>query len=196
MRAITHRHNPILTLSHLGLPMDDNTMCLPFAYTIPIKRALKGRGIPVTDVYLPPEGLGLVAIIGVKKLYSTVADHVFTILDSTQPGLQHIVVVVDEDVDVFNWHEVMHAFTTKMHPARDIRVNSHRLVTTLLANLSPEDRKLATNTTTRGASVLFDCTTPLDWSRETDVLPRIAFRDTSPEIRDKVLAKWKSYGFK
>jgi 4-hydroxy-3-polyprenylbenzoate decarboxylase len=196
VRAITHRHNPILTLSHLGLPTDDNTMCLPFAYTIPIKRALQGRGIPVTDVYLPPEGLGLVAIIGVKKSYSTVADHVFTILDSTQPGLQHIVVVVDEDVDVFNWHEVMHAFATKMHPARDIRVNSHRLVTTLLANLSPEDRKLATNTTTRGASVLFDCTTPLDWSRETDVLPRIAFRDTSPEIRDKVLAKWKSYGFK
>ena len=196
VKAITHRNNPILTVSHLGLPIDDNSMCLPFAYALPIKKLLQERSIPVIDVYLPPEGLQLMVIVSVKTLYPTVADHVFSVLDSRQPEFQHVVIVVDEDVDVFNFKEVLHALLTKVHPARDIRINSHRLVTGLLNFLSAEDRKLSRNTQTKGASVLFDCTTPQDWPRETDVLPRTAFRDTTPEMRDKVIANWENYGFK
>ncbi len=196
VKAITHRNNPIFTGTHLGLPKDDNSICLAFSYAVPLKKFLKERGLPITDVYLPPECMGLLAIVGVKKRYSTVADHVFSALDSRQPDFQHVVVVVDENVDVFNWQEVLHAVLTKVHPARDIRVNSRRLVVGLLNFLSPQDRKAGpSEDSAQGASVLYDCTTPLDWSRETDVLPRVCFRDMSPGIKDKALAKWKKYGF-
>lgn len=196
VKAITHRNDPILTVTHLGLPIDDNSMCVSFVSSAPIKKHLWERGVPVVDVYLPPECLQLLVIVSVKPLYPTVADHVFSVLDSRQPDFQHIVVVVDEEVDVYNYKEVLHAFVTKLHPGRGIRINDHRLVVTLLNMLSPEDRKLATDSVTIGASVLFDCTTPPHWSRETDVLPRTAFRDISPALRDKVVAKWKRYGFK
>ncbi len=195
VKAITHRNNPILTVTHLGLPIDDNSMCVSFVSSAPIKKQLWERGVPVVDVYLPPECLQLLVIVSVKNLAPTVADHVFSVLDSRQPDFQHVVIVVDEEVDVYNYKEVLHALVTKLHPARGIRINNHRAVTPLLNFLSPEDRKIATTGTVRGASVLFDCTTPLDWSRETDVLPRTAFRDISPALKDKVLAKWRSYGF-
>lgn len=196
VKAITHRNNPILTVTHLGLPIDDNSMCVSFVSSAPIKKHLQERSVPVVDVYCPPEGLQLLVIVSVKNLYPTVADHVFSVLDSRQPDFQHVVVVVDEDVDVYNYKEVLHALVTKMHPGRDIRINSHRLVVALLNFLSPEDRKMATHAEATGGSVLFDCTTPCYWSRETDVLPRTAFSDTSPEMRDKVIANWKNYGFK
>ncbi len=196
VKAITHRNNPILTLSHLGLPIDDNSMAVSLVSSAPIKQHLQERSVPVVDVYCPPECLQLLVIISVKNLYPTVADHVFSVLDSRQPDFQHIVVVVDEWVDVFDYKEVLHAFVTKMHPGHDIRINDHRLVVTLLNFVSPEERRKATQAVARGGSVLFDCTTPYNWARETDVLTRTAFRDTSPELKNKVIANWKKYGFK
>lgn len=195
VKAITYRNNPILTVSHLGLGMDDcHTM--PFTAAIPIKKLLQERGVPVTAVNVPAEGMGLLAIVAVKNKYPTVANHVASVMDSRQPEFVHATVVVDEDVDVFNGLEVLHSLLTKMHPGRNIRVNDDRLVVSLLNFLSPQERGRPEDALARGASVMFDCTTPAEWVREHAALPRNFFRDISSEIRDKVEAKWESYGFK
>ena len=195
VKAITYRNDPILTVSHLGIGMDDNHI-MPFSYGVPIKKLLRERGIPVTDVNVPAEGMGLLVIVAVKNTYPTVADHVFSVLDSRQPDFQHVVVVVDDNVDVFNGREILHSLLTKMHPGRNIRINSHRLVVSLLNFLSMEERGRPEDALAQGASVMFDCTTPVDWIRENAALPRNFLRDISPEIREKVQAKWRSYGFK
>ena len=49
----------------------------------------------------------------------------------------------------------------------------------------------------KGATVLFDCTWPLEWSQETVVPPKVSFNSIYPkEMQDKILANWKEYGFK
>ncbi len=194
VNAITYRNDPILTVSHLGIGMDDNYF-MPFTAAIPIKKLLKERGVPVVDVNVPIEGMGLLAIVSVKNKYPTVADHVASVMDSRQPEFVHATVVVDEDVNVFNGLEILHSLLTKMHPGRNIKVNS-RLVVSLLNYLSPEERGKPEDALAKGASVMFDCTTPAEWIEKHGVLQRNFFRDISPEIREKVVAKWEQYGFK
>lgn len=192
LKAITHRNNPILTVSNLGMPVDDSDMALTVTSSAAIKKELKSKGVPVVDVHVPPEAMGLLAVISVKTLYSTVVDHVASIIDARAPEFQHMVIVVDEDVDVFNWDEVFHAFVTRCNPARGIKINPRRLISGLVPYLSPQERRA-----TEGASVAFDCTWPRSWSKETDIPPRIAFRELEPrDIREKILAKWKEYGYK
>ena len=47
----------------------------------------------------------------------------------------------------------------------------------------------------RGATLTFDGTTPVDSDPGTDVPERISFRDTYPaELQEKVLTEWGRYG--
>ena len=49
----------------------------------------------------------------------------------------------------------------------------------------------------KGASVLYDCTWPGEWSREWEVPVKATFETIFPQsVQQKVLAEWKSYGFK
>lgn len=192
LKAITHRTKPILTVSNLGMPVDDSDVAISLTYSVDIKKELREKGVPVTDVYVPPECMGHLAIVGVKTVYSTVADHVASIIDARAPEFQHVVMVMDSDVDVFSWDEVMHSFVTRCHPGRGVKINPRRLVSGLTPYLSPRERRAM-----EGASMSFDCTWPKDWSRSTDIPPRISFRELEPgNLREKVLAKWKEYGYK
>lgn len=190
VKAILHRNDPILTVTNLGVPVDDSDICLSLTAAVSLKKHLLKQGLPITAVNVPPEAVGHLAIVSVKTLYSTVASHIHSVIDSRAPEFQHLVIVVDNDVDVFNLGEVLHAFATKCNPARGIKVSSPRLVSGLTPYLSPEERRTMT-----GASALIDCTWPPTWSKETDISPRVSFKDLAPELRDKVLTKWKTYGF-
>lgn len=191
LKAITHRKNPILTFTNLGAPGHDNT-ALTVTSAVAIKKELRAKGVPVVDVHIPAEGMGLLAVVSVKTRYATVADHVGSIIDARTPEFQYMTMVVDDDVDIFNIDEVWHAFVTRCNPARGIKINPRRLVSGLTPYLSPEARLVG-----EGSSVTFDCTWPPHWSKETDVLPRVTFREMKPkELKDKILAKWKTYGYK
>lgn len=192
LKAITFRNNPILTFSPVGTPVDDSHICQGITYAAVIKKQLLERGVPITDVSVPPECSSHMAVVGVRTLYSTVAHHVKSVMDSRAPEFQHITVVVDADVDVFNLNEVLHTFASRCHPARGIKINDSYLISGLTAYLSKEDRKEF-----RGASVLFDCTWPPGWDKNTEVPPRSSFNDIySKGVKEKVLAKWNKYGYK
>lgn len=192
LTAITHRNSPIFTVSNLGMPVDDSDMALSLTSSVAIKKELREKGVPVTDVHVPPECMGHLAVVGVKSVYSTVADHVASIIDARAPEFQHVVMVMDEDVDVFNWDEVLHSFVTRCNPKRGVKINPRRLVSGLTPFLSPQERKAM-----EGASMSFDCTWPKDWSKATDIPPRMSFRELEPKsVREKVMNKWKEYGYK
>lgn len=87
----------------------------------------------------------------------------------------------------------MHAFSTKCHPARNILIIDHSPGNPVTPFLNVEER-----TWGRAAKVCFDCTTPVDWPRETVRPLKVAFGnpDAYPvEVQQKVLANWQSYGF-
>ncbi|MFQ5987769.1 MAG: hypothetical protein ACE5H6_02850, partial [Dehalococcoidia bacterium] len=103
------------------------------------------------------------------------------------------VIVVDEDVDVFNLGQVLHAFAVKCHPIRGViadRVEAGK-ANMLTPCYSHEERKQM-----KGGIDIFDCTWPPEQPKET--LPiKSSFDCIYPgAVREKVLQKWQRYGFK
>jgi 4-hydroxy-3-polyprenylbenzoate decarboxylase len=86
----------------------------------------------ITDFYLPPEGCSYrMAVVQIKKSYPGHARRVMFGIWSFLRQFMYtkFIVVVDEDVNVRDWAEVIWAITTRVDPLRD----------TLLADNTPID---------------------------------------------------------
>ena len=84
------------------------------------------------DFYLPPEGCSYrMAVVSMKKQYPGHAKRVMFGVWSYLRQFMYtkFIIVVDDDVDVRNWKEVIWAITTRVDPARD----------TLIAENTPID---------------------------------------------------------
>jgi 4-hydroxy-3-polyprenylbenzoate decarboxylase len=175
----------------MGMPVDDSGIVVGLTTQVAIKRHLQRHGVPVTDVYVPPEMGSYLVIVGVKPSYCNTASVIANAIFSTSRGT-YKVIIVDADVDVFDLHQVLHALATKCHPVRGIRVSDREAGTQLTPFLSSDEKKWR-----KGASIAFDCTWPFDWSRESEVPLRISFDEAFPEeVRKKVTQNWANYGFR
>lgn len=189
IKAITHRNDPIFTVSNPGIPMYEG-LVVGVARSYDFERYLKSLGLPVTGVYMPPEFSCMGIVVGVKKTQGNIAMRIKDAIKAWRPSSLHKIIVVDEDVDVFNLNEVLHAFAAKCHPRRGIKVSDEECVATLVPSLSSEERAAFT-----GSVALFDCTWPIELPRE-KVLQKIAFSTYPEEVKSKVLKNWTKYGFK
>lgn len=192
VKAITHRHSPILTMISLGMPPDDNAITVSMTAALTIKERLKRHGVPVTDVYMPPEGAVHLAVVGVEKGGTEVARQILHALTERRVFVTKIV-VVDNDVDPFNMFQVIHALATKCHSGRGIIVTEYEgKASTVTPCYSWAERDKL-----KGATAVFDSTWPLEWSVTTDVPVKASFDMIySQAVKDKVLRKWKDYGLK
>ena len=194
VKAITHRNDPILTVSNMGVPIDDCHAVMPLTMAAEVLDELRTKGIPVKMVYLPPEGVSHMIFVSTKVPYPNFAKKVANAVWATTPGTYiYYVVVVDDDVDVTNIGEVIHAFTTRCHPYRGIYpFKDTPIYPLLIPFLSPENRLKGTD----GGYVLFDCTWPKDWA-QSDIPIKASFDILWPnDIQEKVLEKWNKYGYK
>jgi phenylphosphate carboxylase alpha subunit len=192
IKAITHRNNPILTVSNMGIPTDEGQLLRSFSLGLEMRRLLEGQGYPITGVYMLPESTHHMVVVGVKPAYSNIASQIANLIFGSKMSPWYtMVIVVDDETDIYNKDEVIHALATKCHPVRGIRKYEHAAGTPLYPFADPEDRKWS-----RGAQVLFDCTFPLSWPKS-DVPIKVAFNTAYPkDVQEKVLANWKKYGFK
>ena len=99
------------------------------------------------------------AVISMKKQY---AGHAKRVMLGTWSFLRQFmytkfVIVVDDDIDVRNWQEVIWAMTTRMDPARDL---------TILENTPIDYLDFASPVSGLGSKVGFDATNK--WPRETN----------------------------
>lgn len=189
VNAITYRNDPIVTMIALGTPPDDSSIAASLSAAVSMKKGLLRRGIPVTDVYVPPEGVTHLIIVGVKRGGMETARKILDYFTARRVMTnKHI--VVDEDVDVFNMAEVLHAFATRCHPGRGIGYEWYEgRANSLTPFYSPEERKRL-----KGVSVVFDSTWPPEWPGE--IVPvKASFKTIySQEIQEKVIKNWKKYG--
>jgi phenylphosphate carboxylase alpha subunit len=193
VNCITYRNNPILTMANMGMPTDEGQLLRSFSLGLEMDRLLRSQGIPITGVYMYPESTHHLVVIGVKPTYANVATQIANLVfGSKLSPWFYYVFVVEDDIDIYNWAEVMHTFSTRCHPVTGIRVYAHGLASPVTTFLEPEDRKLG-----KGAQVLFDCTFPIHWERKTERPSLISFNAAYPEeIKERVLNNWKSYGYK
>src|SRR3990172_8214411 len=121
--GITHRKDPILTLTTLGIPPDDSSIAASLTAGAAMKRGLKRRGVPVKEVYVPPAGVTHLIAVSVERGGSKVARQVLDFFTARRVMVSKVI-VVDSDVDAFDMDQVIHALATKCHPGRGITVKS------------------------------------------------------------------------
>jgi 4-hydroxy-3-polyprenylbenzoate decarboxylase len=188
--AMTHRKNPILTVDATGYK-DDSSTITALSGAIAIKRRLERHGIPVIEVYVPPEGAVHMAVISVQFGGKEIARQILETLTSRRALLSKIF-LVEPDVDLFDLGKVLHAFATKCHPTHGVHVIQYEGRGNTLTPCYSQSERAAQ----KGATVLFDCTWPGEWSREWEVPVKATFDSIFPEpVRDKVLKRWREYGF-
>jgi len=182
IERITQRQAPIYHSTYTGRPPDEPAI-LGVALNEVFVPILQKQFPEIVDFYLPPEGCSYrMAVISMKKQY---AGHAKRVMLGTWSFLRQFmytkfVIVVDDDVDVRNWQDVIWAMTTRMDPARDL---------TILENTPIDYLDFASPVSGLGSKVGFDATnkwpgeTNREWGR-----PIVM----SPEVVKKVDEMWDS----
>jgi 4-hydroxy-3-polyprenylbenzoate decarboxylase len=184
IECITQRQAPIYHSTYTGKPPDEPAV-LGVALNEVFVPILQKQFPEITDFYLPPEGCSYrMAVISMKKQY---AGHAKRVMLGTWSYLRQFmytkfVIVVDDDVDVHDWQEVIWAITTRMDPARDL---------TILENTPIDYLDFASPVSGLGSKVGFDATnkwpgeTTREWGRTITM---------TEEVVKKVDELWDSLG--
>lgn len=118
---ITMRHEPIYHSTYTGKPPDEPAV-LGVALNEVFIPLLQKQFSEIIDFYLPPEACSYrMAIVQMKKSY---AGHAKRVMFGVWSFLRQFmytkfIVVVDEDVNIRDWKEVIWAITTRVDPVRD-----------------------------------------------------------------------------
>ena len=118
---ITMRENPIYHSTYTGKPPDEPAI-LGVALNEVFVPILQKQFPEIVDFYLPPEGCSYrLAVVSIRKQYPGHAKRVMFGIWSYLRQFMYtkFIVVVDDDVDIRDWKEVIWAITTRMDPARD-----------------------------------------------------------------------------
>ena len=118
---ITMRRDPIYHSTYTGKPPDEPAV-LGVALNEVFVPLLQKQFAEITDFYLPPEGCSYrMAVVQMKKSYPGHAKRVMFGVWSFLRQFMYtkFIVVVDEDVDIRDWKEVIWAITTRVDPVRD-----------------------------------------------------------------------------
>jgi len=120
--AITMRRDAIYLSTFTGRPPDEPSV---------LGEALNDVFVPlliqqfpeIVDFWLPPEGCSYrLAVVSIKKTYPGQAKRMMMAVWSylRQFLYTKVVIIVDDDIDVRSWKDVIWAITTRMDPVRDV----------------------------------------------------------------------------
>jgi len=131
VERITMRREPIYHSTYTGKPPDEPAM-LGVALNEVFVPLLQKQFPEIVDFYLPPEGCSYrLAVVSLKKQYPGHAKRVMFGIWSFLRQFMYtkFIIVVDDDIDIRDWKEVIWALTTRVDAARD----------TLIAGNTPID---------------------------------------------------------
>ena len=155
---ITTRRNPIYHSTCTGKPPDEPAI-LGVALNEVFVPLLVKQFPEIADFYLPPEGCSYrMAVVSMRKQYPGHAKRVMFGIWSFLRQFMYtkFIIVVDDDIDIRDWKEVVWAMTTRVDAARD----------TLIAENTPIDYlDFASPTSGLGGKMGIDATNK--WPGET-----------------------------
>lgn len=184
VKTITHRKNPIYLTTITGRPPKEDAVIGTVLNNIYLP-SLKVQFPEVVDFALPMEAVSYrIAVISIKKEYPGHAKRIMLGFWGILKQFLYVkyVIVVDEDINVHNWDDVVWALATRVDPARD----SFTIEDTPIDYLdfsSPKD--------SLGSKMGIDATNKIgsevtrEWGTKIEM---------SEEIKDLVTKKWKDYG--
>ena len=172
IETITTRHNPIYHSTYTGKPIDEPAI-LGVALNEIFIPILQKQFPEIVDFYLPPEGCSYrMAIVSMKKQYPGHAKRVMLGIWSYLRQFMYtkFIVVVDDDIDIRSWSDVIWAITTRVDPMRD---------TTLIDNTPIDYLDFASPISGLGSKMGIDATNKLpgetsrEWGRVIKPDPKI-----------------------
>ncbi|HET8806795.1 MAG TPA: 4-hydroxy-3-polyprenylbenzoate decarboxylase [Methylophaga sp.] len=175
IERITQRKNPIYHSTYTGRPPDEPAI-LGVALNEVFVPILQKQFPEIVDFYLPPEGCSYrMAVVSMKKQYAGHAKRVMMGVWSFLRQFMYtkFVIVVDDDVNVRDWQDVIWAITTRMDPARD---------TVLIENTPIDYLDFASPVSGLGSKMGMDATNKLpgettrEWGRPIEKDPAIVKR--------------------
>lgn len=127
IERITMRDGAIFHSTYTGKPPDEPAI-LGVALNEVFVPLLQKQFSEITDFYLPAEGCSYrMAIVSIKKQY---AGHAKRIMMGCWSFLRQFmytkyIIIVDNDINIRDWKEVIWAITTRMDPVRDTTLIDH-----------------------------------------------------------------------
>jgi len=119
--SITHRKNPIFQAALTGMPTTENHILRQIPMEAAYYWELKKRHPGVTAVHFPAAGAILfLVIIAMKQTYLYEARNAIASMFATRRN--KIIIVVDDDVDIYDMEKVMWAVATRSRPEEDVVV--------------------------------------------------------------------------
>ncbi|MCU7611158.1 UbiD family decarboxylase [Anaplasma capra] len=186
VKAITMRAHPLYVSTVTGRPPDECSV-LGEVLTELLLPTLTLQYPEIVDFWLPPEGCSYrVAVVSIKKAYPGHAKRIIMGILSYLRQFLYVkfVIVVDEDINVRDWKDVVWAMATRMDPARDtVFIDSAPI--DYLDFASPEEGL--------GSKVGFDATNKIH--PETTRLWGTPIK-MSEDIVERVTSRWSEYGLK
>ena len=184
IERITQRKEPIYHSTYTGRPPDEPAI-LGVALNEVFVPILQKQFPEITDFYLPPEGCSYrMAVVSMKKQYPGHAKRVMMGVWSFLRQFMYtkFIIVVDNDVDVRDWNDVIWAITTRMDPIRD---------TTLVDNTPIDYLDFASPVSGLGSKMGMDATNKLPGETNREWGKPIK---QDPKIVERIDEIWESLG--
>ncbi|TDI61357.1 MAG: UbiD family decarboxylase, partial [Alphaproteobacteria bacterium] len=182
--AITMRKNPIYLSTYTGRPPDEPSI-LGEALNEIFVPLLQNQFPEIQDFWLPPEGCSYrVAVVSIKKSYPGQAKRIMMGIWSylRQFIYTKFVIVVDDDINIRSWEDVIWAISTRMDPVRDV---------TLVENTPIDYLDFASPQSGLGGKMGLDATTKIGSETTREWGTKIKM---SEDIVDLVTNKWPKLG--
>lgn len=170
--AITTRKDAIYLSTYTGRPPDEPSI-LGEALNEVFVPLLKQQMPEVVDFYLPPEGCSYrIGVVSINKAYPGHARKVMMGIWSVLRQFMYtkFLIIVDEDINIRCWKDVMWAVSTKMDFARDVTIIENTPID-YLDFASPEEGL--------GSKIAFDATdkigseTKREWGEKIEMDPEV-----------------------
>lgn len=184
LKAITHRKDPLYLTTITGRPPKEDAIIGTVLNSIYLP-SLKLQFPEVVDFSLPMEAVSYrIAVVSIKKQYPGHARRLMMGIWGVLKQFMYVkyVIVVDDDIDVHNWADVIWAMSTRVDPKRDTLIIDGTPIDYLDFS-SPQD--------SMGSKMGIDATAKLPpevtrkWGEKIEM---------DKSIVDLVDGKWKAYG--
>ena len=197
--AVTHRDQPILPVVAAGPPAEENHTVWGVAQAGVLLHHLREAGLPVVSCWMPFEAACQWLVVSVRRdwpslewptrldLATAVGDLVF----SSKAGVAvPRVFVVEDDIDITDIGQVVWAYASRSHPARDTLALEDQPMLNLPIFLTADEKARS-----RATKVVHNCLVA-DRTKPFGNLERVTFGDGWPQdIRSRVVSNWSRYGF-
>lgn len=180
IKAITHRRNPIYHNIWLGKPPHEHLYVDGLTYAAAAYLELKPAYPALKKAYAPPWGVSIVLLLQVEGRLKRpgLMNNMLAASLYTRSGKWKHVIVVDEDINLYDPNEILWALTTRFQPATDMYVIPRGITSSL------EPSSTSDGVTSK---LMVDATMKPGFRGEV--------AEPTDEMRGTVLKRWNEYGF-